>query len=186
MGWAECAAAHLWIRASTHYALCHSRCCAMIFVDVISAFVEVFRNLASHDSALDTAMADILSENGVAHEDIHLILDPALRKAEWGTTPEHVQWIIQRLISSQWTAFDMVPGVFLPRRSIQAGVPLSDLMYIIVASRISKMARQKLLELNLLEQLDVSQDLADLGISHLFDSSQPLTIGEASIMDDVA
>ena len=95
--------------------------------------------------AKDNQVFEILGQRGFDYAEITSIMDETDRIEQWGTSSAHLIATASRLLISTWASVNHRAGVFSCGKGCMAGVPKADIMFVVVASRLNKRIRAKLL-----------------------------------------
>ena len=130
--------AHL-VRAFQQLAKSTGQCHAVLFLDIVSAFYSAVRQLIclpSRPSDEDVARLcyDLGFAPGVMHEIAHMLEDDSiLIKAG---VSKHLAAMVDDMFDGTWFSTDGARDVVRTRQGTMLGVPLADLIYNVLMSKI--------------------------------------------------
>jgi hypothetical protein len=169
MGWngSGCDMASLTVGAFASAATAIGRSYALIFVDVKAAYDSTNKRLAlPTDDAGEWIRRSVL-EMGFSDLEAVEIADEGLRTLEWGGA-----------------SFDGTASIAVQRVGVAAGVPLADVTFGIVISRIARRIRQRLADASLLASFESPDVQHSIGIAPPTATAASFAPEDVSYVDD--
>ena len=81
------------------------------------------------------------------------VLDEVLRRHAWGSVSGHHQAVVAAYSSSAWVQIDGIAGVHQPLKGVPAGVPLADIIFAVIANRVTQSIQRQLLAKGLVSRI---------------------------------
>ncbi len=144
--------AHLLLRTSAEAAEARGESFGALFVDVKTAFATAARQLALPFQGSSSWYVDMLAGLGFDRTAALDVLDEVLRRRAWGNVSAHHQAAVAAFSVGAWVQIDGISGVHQPQKGAPAGVPLADIIFAVIANRVTKSIHTRLLEANLVSK----------------------------------
>ena len=133
----ETSFAHLYIRLAIDICKIHNKSCSVLFIDVISAFASLMRNVFFYNPKSDEEWAKSLSFIGFSVDEVSLIFKCILSPPWKGMYENNSSFLIaHEAYTNTWFSQDGISGVVATSCGSNAGMPLADLIFGFAMSRI--------------------------------------------------
>jgi hypothetical protein len=186
LGWggSACDAAHVTMGAVVSAAAAQKLSLALIFVDIKSAFDTTMHQLALPDESAEDSIVRGVCSMGFAIEEALEIASDSLRLEEWGGAPAHLPQTIAMTTRSAWAMVDGSNAVAVQGVGVAAGTPLADVVFGVVASRISRRIHIKLREADLLVSFPTTEVANILGVTPPATYAHGYSVQDITYVDD--
>jgi hypothetical protein len=182
---ASCEIAHLLLRTSAEAAEARGESFGALFVDVKTAFATAARQLALPFQGSSSWYVDMLAGLGFDRTAALDVLDEVLRRRAWGNVSAHHQAAVGAYSVGAWVQIDGISGVHQPQKGVPAGVPLADIIFAVIANRVTKSIQIRLLESDLVSNIGFNHAISLFGNNGVLVEPESFVCSEVSIVDDV-
>ena len=139
LGAAGCELAHLTVRLAVEAAQVKGTAISLVFVDISTAISTAVRQFLFevNTADLDWLVAQ-MSARRFTPEEISEVRHTTEVAAEWGTAAQHLRMFIASYAGKPWIAAAYTRKVARTRSRIGAGVPLFDIVFVMISSVITR------------------------------------------------
>jgi len=150
----ETAFAHLYLRLLYDYARKIQMSCAILFLDVSSAFASLLRRIIFVDDTGDEAWLKQLKDNGYNHDDIKHIWD-TINSHAWHSNyqsiflngPQQFSFLYtQSVYFNTWFTQESLPHAVSTCKGCMAGMTFADVVYALCFAPLLKSLRHALVD----------------------------------------
>ena len=186
MGWGVGGvdATHLVLGGFASTAAHYRQSSAMVFVDIKAAYDSTTASMALPHVDGHGHVTRVVIEMGFSEEEAEEIACETSRLREWGRAPTHLAHTMAMLARDSWGKVDGSDEATIPSHGVAPGIPLADVTFGIVASRIARRVRQKLAENNLQTSFDSERAAALLGLQLPEEFAGRILVEDVSYVDD--
>ena len=160
---------------------------AVIFMDVISAFYSMLREILFGWNGTDEELIARLAGHGVTDISIHQIMNYLASErsvlSEAGATPaEHA--MIEELHSGAWFSIENVETLVTTTKGALPGHPMADLVFEVTYTRAIKDAQKDLTDQNIITTIPLARDAPC--IATLANQNEDIKVDDVTFVDDEA
>ena len=151
LGWhaAGVDAAHLALGAIGTAAEVYKRAYATIFIDIKAALDSTIAALALPALKGRDLIMRAVRKHGFNEAEAADIAREALREQEWGAAAPHLAHSVAIMARDSWAIVSGSSAITAPAQGVAPGMPLADITFGIVASRLARRVSLRLAELGL-------------------------------------
>ncbi len=113
------------------------------------------------------------------------VLDEVLRRRAWGNVSDHHQAAVGAYSVGAWVQIDGISGAHQPQKGVPAGVPLADIIFAVIANRVTKSIQKRLLESDLVTDIGFNHAISLFGNNGVLVEPESFVCSKVSIVDDI-
>jgi hypothetical protein len=125
-------------------------------------------------------------QHGFNEQEADDIASEALREQEWGAAPPHLAHSVAIMARDSWAMVTDSPSITAPAQGVAPGLPLTDITFAIVVSRLARMVSRKLAEARLQPTFSTDGISDVLGIALPPELTHQLAAENVTYVDDAA
>jgi hypothetical protein len=188
LGWhaAGVDAAHLALGAIGAAAAVYKRAYANIFIDIKTAFDATIAALALPVLNGREIVIKAVCHHGFSSQEAEDIADEALRAHEWGDASPHLAHSVAIMARDSCAMVTDSPFITAPTHGVAPGLPLADITFGLVASRVARRVSKRLAAAGLLPTFSTDGIGEFLGIALPPEFAHQLAAEDVTYVDDAA